>query len=159
MSLLRHALIALFLVGLPAVADSAPNPPGAPQLELPIACKPGQTCEVHGLLSMGCSVAINDDLGKLLTNLAEVKPTLLVAVPRIFNRIYDSVNRDLGRRPRRTCLPVLCLRVWGWLRRLRAALDAPGAAGGPLRAGGGRRPRRHPVRSIRSPRSPRCRPG
>jgi long-chain acyl-CoA synthetase len=44
-------------------------------------------------------VAINDDLPKLFDNLAQVRPTLLVAVPRIFNRIYDSVHRDLRRQP------------------------------------------------------------
>jgi long-chain acyl-CoA synthetase len=67
---------------------------------LPWAHSYGQTCEVHGMLSMGCSVAINDDLGALLANLVDVKPTVLVAVPRIFNRIYDSVNRDLRHQPR-----------------------------------------------------------
>ncbi|WP_272886812.1 M23 family metallopeptidase [Phenylobacterium aquaticum] len=48
MSKLRHALFALALTAIPAVADSAPAAPaGAPQLSLPIACKPGQTCEVQ----------------------------------------------------------------------------------------------------------------
>ncbi|WP_304190333.1 M23 family metallopeptidase [Phenylobacterium aquaticum] len=42
---LRHALIALALASLPAVADSAPA--AAPHLVLPIACQPGRTCEVQ----------------------------------------------------------------------------------------------------------------
>jgi long-chain acyl-CoA synthetase len=66
---------------------------------LPWAHSYGQTCELHGLLSMGCSVAINDGLSNLMPNLAEVKPTLLVAVPRIFNRIYENVGRELSHRP------------------------------------------------------------
>ena len=66
---------------------------------LPWAHAYGQTCEVHGLFSMGCSVAINDDLANLLTNLAEVKPTILIAVPRIFNRIYEGVNKQIAQRP------------------------------------------------------------
>jgi long-chain acyl-CoA synthetase len=66
---------------------------------LPWAHAYGQTCEVHGLLSMGCSVAINDDVANLITNLAEVRPTILIAVPRIFNRIYERVNREIAQRP------------------------------------------------------------
>ena len=66
---------------------------------LPWAHSYGQTCEVHGLLSMGCSVAINDDLQNLIPNLAEVKPTILLAVPRIFNRIYDGVSKQIAARP------------------------------------------------------------
>jgi len=66
---------------------------------LPWAHSYGQTCEVHGMISMGCSVAINDDLAQLLPNLAAVKPTILFAVPRIFNRIYDGVNKQIASRP------------------------------------------------------------
>ena len=42
---------------------------------------------------------INDDVANLLTNLAEVKPTILFAVPRIFNRIYEGVNKEIAQRP------------------------------------------------------------
>ncbi len=66
---------------------------------LPWAHSFGQTCELHGLLSMGCSIAINDEIPKLVENLAEVKPTILFAVPRIFNRIYDGVNKQISERP------------------------------------------------------------
>ncbi|MBM4267835.1 MAG: long-chain fatty acid--CoA ligase [Deltaproteobacteria bacterium] len=66
---------------------------------LPWAHSFGQTCELHGLLAMGCSIAINDEIPKLVENLAEVKPTILFAVPRIFNRIYDGVNKQIAERP------------------------------------------------------------
>jgi long-chain acyl-CoA synthetase len=66
---------------------------------LPWAHSYGQTCEVHGLMSMGCSVAINDRLEDLLANLAEVKPTVLLAVPRIFNRLYQSVTEQIEGKP------------------------------------------------------------
>ena len=66
---------------------------------LPWAHAYGQLCEVHGLISMGASVALNDDLANLLSNLAEVKPTILFAVPRIFNRIYEKVGEEIARRP------------------------------------------------------------
>ena len=65
---------------------------------LPWAHSFGQTCELNGLLSMGASMAINDDIPNLLPNLAEVKPTILFAVPRIFNRIYDGVNKQMAER-------------------------------------------------------------
>lgn len=66
---------------------------------LPWAHSFGQTCELHGLLSMGSSVAINDEIPNLVGNLGEVKPTILFAVPRIFNRIYDGVNKQMSERP------------------------------------------------------------
>ena len=71
---------------------------------LPWAHSYGQM-EVHAFISMGCSLAINDTLANLIPNLAEIQPTILVAVPRIFNRVYENVNRDIARRP-------------GWLQRI-----------------------------------------
>jgi long-chain acyl-CoA synthetase len=66
---------------------------------LPWAHSFGQTCELHGMLSMGCSIGINDELPNLVANLAEVRPTILFAVPRIFNRIYDGINKQISEKP------------------------------------------------------------
>ena len=66
---------------------------------LPWAHSFGQTCELHALLSMGASLGINDEVPNLVANLAEVKPTILFAVPRIFNRIYDGVNKQMADKP------------------------------------------------------------
>jgi long-chain acyl-CoA synthetase len=66
---------------------------------LPWAHSFGQTGELHMALSMGCAIAINDDIPNLVANLAEVKPTILIAVPRIFNRIYDGVNKQMADKP------------------------------------------------------------
>lgn len=66
---------------------------------LPWAHSFGQTCELHCLVSMGCSMAINDDIKNLVPNLAEVKPTVLYAVPRVFNRLYEGVNAQIATRP------------------------------------------------------------
>ncbi|HEU4727591.1 MAG TPA: long-chain fatty acid--CoA ligase [Kofleriaceae bacterium] len=66
---------------------------------LPWAHSYGQTVELHGMISWGASMAINDELPRLLDNMAEVKPTVLVAVPRIFNRIYEAVTREIAGRP------------------------------------------------------------
>jgi long-chain acyl-CoA synthetase len=66
---------------------------------LPWAHSFGQTCELHTLVSMGCSMGINDDVANLVANLAEVRPTILFAVPRIFNRIHDGVNKQMTEKP------------------------------------------------------------
>lgn len=66
---------------------------------LPWAHSFGQTCELHYGLSQGIAIAVNDEIPKLLENLAEVKPTVLVAVPRIFNKIYDSVLQQIAGKP------------------------------------------------------------
>jgi long-chain acyl-CoA synthetase len=66
---------------------------------LPWAHSFGQTCELHCLVSMGCSLAINDDVKNLVQNLGEVKPTVLYAVPRVFNRLYDGVNAQIAAKP------------------------------------------------------------
>jgi long-chain acyl-CoA synthetase len=66
---------------------------------LPWAHSFGQTCELHCLVSMGCSMAISDDIKNLVANLGEVKPTVLYAVPRVFNRLYEGVNAQIAARP------------------------------------------------------------
>ncbi len=67
---------------------------------LPWAHAFGQTAEFYMLPVLGCAVAINDEVPKLVANLPEVKPTVLVAVPRIFNRIYDGVNQQMRDKPK-----------------------------------------------------------
>jgi long-chain acyl-CoA synthetase len=66
---------------------------------LPWAHSFGQTCELHCLVSMGCSMAINDDIKNLVANLGEVKPTVLYAVPRVFNRLYEGVHAQIAAKP------------------------------------------------------------
>ncbi|MGH7271921.1 MAG: AMP-binding protein, partial [Polyangiaceae bacterium] len=63
---------------------------------LPWAHVFGQTAELHALLSAGASIAICEGVDKILENLAEVKPTLLFSVPRIFNKIYAGVKAQLA---------------------------------------------------------------
>src|SRR5262249_9364265 len=67
---------------------------------LPWAHSFGHTCELHALLSLGGTIAINEDVTKLVEQLAEVKPTVLFSVPRIFNRIYDGLNKQIASKPK-----------------------------------------------------------
>jgi long-chain acyl-CoA synthetase len=66
---------------------------------LPWAHSFGQTCELHLMISYGVSMAICEGVDKIIANLAEVHPTVLLAVPRIFNRIYDAVQKQMAARP------------------------------------------------------------
>lgn len=66
---------------------------------LPWAHSFGQTAELHMLLSLGCSIGINDEIPNLVGNLSQVRPTILISVPRIFNRIYDGVNKQMAEKP------------------------------------------------------------
>jgi long-chain acyl-CoA synthetase len=62
---------------------------------LPWAHSFGQTCELHCMFANGAAVGLAEDVSTIIANLAEVKPTVLFAVPRIFNRIYDGVQKKL----------------------------------------------------------------
>lgn len=66
---------------------------------LPWAHSFGQTVELHGLFSMGASLAIAESVDKILDNLAETKPTLLFSVPRIFNKLYGAVQKQISTKP------------------------------------------------------------
>ena len=66
---------------------------------LPWAHVFGQTVELHTLLSTGAAMAICEGVDRILDNLAEVQPTLLFSVPRIFNKIYTAVQQQISARP------------------------------------------------------------
>jgi long-chain acyl-CoA synthetase len=74
---------------------------------LPWAHVYGQVVELHILMSVGASTAFNDDIVRLIEDLVEVKPTILVAVPRIFNKIHASVRAQIAAHA-------------GWIQRLFA---------------------------------------
>ena len=66
---------------------------------LPWAHVFGQTCELHALFSMGASMALAESVDKIIPNLAETQPTLLISVPRIFNKIYAGVQKTISEKP------------------------------------------------------------
>ncbi|WP_434384420.1 AMP-dependent synthetase/ligase [Melittangium boletus] len=63
---------------------------------LPWAHVFGQSVELHGLYSMGASMGIAESTEKIIENLAEVQPSLIFSVPRIFNRIYDALQKRMA---------------------------------------------------------------
>jgi long-chain acyl-CoA synthetase len=66
---------------------------------LPWAHSFGHTCELHLVVSIGASMGICDATDKIVQYLSEVKPTILLAVPRIFNRIYSGVQQQMESKP------------------------------------------------------------
>lgn len=64
---------------------------------LPWAHSFGQTCELHCLFSMGAALGLAESPTTLLQNFLEVRPTLLFAVPRVFNRIYDGLQKRMAK--------------------------------------------------------------
>src|SRR5262249_10840590 len=54
--------------------------------------------ELHGIISLGASMAICDSIDRLAQDLADVRPTALFAVPRVWNQIYVGVKQHIGRR-------------------------------------------------------------
>jgi len=66
---------------------------------LPWAHAFGQTAELHTLIAAGASTGICEAIPKLVDNLAEVRPTVLMSVPNIFMRIYDGVRKQMADRP------------------------------------------------------------
>jgi long-chain acyl-CoA synthetase len=67
---------------------------------LPWAHALGQTGELHGVFSFGASIAICEGVDRLLPNLLETRPTILVSVPRVFHRLYAKIEQQLEARPR-----------------------------------------------------------
>ena len=67
---------------------------------LPWAHALGQTVDLHLMLHVGAQIGLNGDLSELLGNLKVVKPTILIAVPRVFGRIYDGVRKQMSAKPK-----------------------------------------------------------
>jgi long-chain acyl-CoA synthetase len=48
---------------------------------------------------LGVAIALCESIDRILPNLAEVAPTVLLSVPRIFSRMYKSVTRQMEQKP------------------------------------------------------------
>jgi long-chain acyl-CoA synthetase len=66
---------------------------------LPWAHVFGGCVEISVIMGFGGTLAICEKADRLLEYLAEVKPTALFAVPRIWNRVYENVNKQIDARP------------------------------------------------------------
>ena len=50
-------------------------------------------------LSSGAQIAFAESIEKVASNLIEVKPTVMIAVPRLFERIYSKIRRGIDTSP------------------------------------------------------------
>jgi long-chain acyl-CoA synthetase len=83
------------------LAEVAPVKEGDRSLAfLPWAHVFGGSVELNTVLALGGTLAICDNTDRLLEYLPEVKPTMMFAVPRIWNKIYDGVRKQVAARPK-----------------------------------------------------------
>lgn len=58
---------------------------------LPWAHSFGQTADLNGFILIGGSIALVGSVETVVEDLEKAQPTFLIAVPRIFNRVYDGL--------------------------------------------------------------------
>jgi len=58
---------------------------------LPWAHSYGQTAELYNFIHRGAAIGLIRDVSTLAEDMAKVAPTFLIAVPRVFNKIYDGL--------------------------------------------------------------------
>ena len=95
--MLTHRNLSSNLSGLLAVADVQGEDRGV--AFLPWAHVFGGCVELNLSLATGGSTAICGDATKLAEYLALVKPTVLFAVPRVWNKIYAGVQKMIATKP------------------------------------------------------------
>jgi long-chain acyl-CoA synthetase len=59
----------------------------------------GQVVELHSMMCIGASVAICDSTERIIPSLAEVRPTILFSVPRIYDKIHAGVRKQMAAKP------------------------------------------------------------
>ncbi len=92
--MLSHANI---ISNVNAILAIFPSEPSDVSLSfLPWAHSFGQTVELYGMLACGSSLGLAERVDTIIENLSEVRPTLLFSVPRIFNKIYDGLNKKMA---------------------------------------------------------------
>jgi long-chain acyl-CoA synthetase len=93
--MLTHSNIANNLNAILEVFAIDPN--GETSLAfLPWAHAFGQVAELYLLFSCGSAVALAESPNTLIANLAEVKPTILYSVPRVWNKVYANLNKRMA---------------------------------------------------------------
>ena len=63
---------------------------------LPWAHCYGQTCELNSTLVTGSSMYLSEGPDKLIEEMVKIKPTVLFSVPTLFNKIYDTINKNIS---------------------------------------------------------------
>jgi long-chain acyl-CoA synthetase len=62
---------------------------------LPWAHSYGLSAELHNFMQFGGAIALMESVDTLAEDFLKVKPTYLIAVPKVFNRIYDGIQAKM----------------------------------------------------------------
>jgi len=62
---------------------------------LPWAHSYGLSAELHNFMQFGGAIALMESVDTLAEDFLKVKPTYLIAVPKVFNKIYDGVQAKM----------------------------------------------------------------
>jgi long-chain acyl-CoA synthetase len=65
---------------------------------LPWAHVFGQTAELLAMIRLGGAIGLAESASTIVNDIVQVRPTFLIAVPRVFNRIYDSLWSKMMRK-------------------------------------------------------------
>ncbi len=88
--MLSHANLTSNINTFPDLFDIGPEDRSASFL--PWAHSFGQTVELHFIIGAGASVGLTS-AKTLMDDLPDIKPTILVSVPTVYNRIYDGLQK------------------------------------------------------------------
>lgn len=64
---------------------------------LPWAHIYGQTVELYAMMSSGAAQGLAESPKTLLDDIKQVSPTVLVAVPTVYNKVYDAVKLKVSK--------------------------------------------------------------
>jgi len=95
---LSHSNLAINACAILPLLESGPDDRGV--AFLPWAHVFGGCVELNSCIATGASTAICGDPAKLAQFISEVKPTVLFAVPRVWNRIHAGIGAMMLTKPR-----------------------------------------------------------
>ncbi len=67
---------------------------------LPWAHTFGQTVELFSMIKLGAAIGFIESMRTILEDISLLRPTLLVAVPKVFNTIYNGIQEKMAQRNR-----------------------------------------------------------
>ncbi len=88
-----------------------------------------RTTGYYAAFAGGCIIAYAESIEKIATNMVEIKPTLMTAVPRLFERMYSRIMKNVESQPEKK------QKIFNWAvetGRQYAQAERPGQAGAPL---------------------------
>jgi len=62
---------------------------------LPWAHSYGLSAELHNFMQFGGAIALMESVDTLAEDFLKVRPTYLIAVPKVFNKIYDGIQTKM----------------------------------------------------------------